>query len=236
MAPRFNEEHVRFRGANGGEIAGVLAYPEAKAPRAGILLCSPHPNFAGNMENNVIVALARALSHSAVTLRFDYRGVGASSIELKNSESVYDFWNRVEETQEYVAPLEDTQSALAHLADCGGDTPLHIVGYSFGCITGLMQLRGNERIVSGVGIAPPLSQYGFDFLREVRKPCLILSGTNDFVYSPEAWVALKDSSQPEIEFETIDGHDHFFRGEEALLSRRVAEFLRLSIHDEGEQA
>jgi len=229
------EEHVRFRSKSGGEIAGVLAYPDSGSPRAGILLCSPHPNFAGNMENNVIIALARELSHSAVTLRFDYRGVGASSIELKNSESVYDFWNRIEETQEYVAPLEDTLGALAYLADCAGDIPLHIVGYSFGCITGLMQLRANERVLSGVGIAPPLSQYGFDFLRDVDKRCFLLSGTNDFVFSHEVWTALKASSQPSTQFETIDGHDHFFRGEEALLCRRVAEFLRLPILNEGAQ-
>lgn len=236
MTQNISEEHVRIRGANGGEITGVLAYPEEGSPSAGILLCSPHPNFAGNMENNVIVALARSLARNAIVLRFDYRGVGASSIELENAESVYDFWNRVEETQEYAAPLEDTDKSLAYLADSAGDLPLHVVGYSFGCITGLLQLHSNHRVSSGVGIAPPLSQYGFGFLRNVEKPCLLLSGTGDFVFSPDAWAAIKASAQPGTHFETIEGHDHFFRGEEALLCGRVAEFIRLPIFNEGASA
>lgn len=234
MTHEICEEHVRIQSPRGGVISGVLSYPEHEAPRAGVLLCSPHPNFAGNMDNNVIVALARRLSLSAVTLRFDYRGVGASTIELTSGESVYDFWNRVEETQEYVAPLEDTHAALSFLGESIGVAPLHVAGYSFGCITGLMQLRSNERVTSGVGIAPPLAKYGFDFLRDASKPCLLLSGTNDFVFTADAWSSLKSFCSPRVQLETFEGHDHFFRGDELMICARTAAFFGLPISTEEE--
>jgi uncharacterized protein len=229
------EEHVRIEGLYGPPLAGVLSYPLNEKPCARILLCSPHPNFAGNMENSVIVALARGLSKSAVTLRFDYRGVGASGIQLTDGESVYDFWNRVEETQEYAAPLQDTENAFNYLNACAYDLPMYIVGYSFGCITGLIQLNSTDRIAMGVGIAAPLSHYAFNFLPTLSKPCLMLSGSDDFVFNPEAWTRLKQSSLHHIQYELIGGHDHFFRGDEDQLCLRVMQYFNLASAHEGEQ-
>jgi alpha/beta superfamily hydrolase len=232
MQTLISEEIVQFQGG-GGSISGVMAYPTTGNPHVGILLCSPHPNFAGNMENNVILGLARTLAQSALTLRFDFRGVGASSIRLSDNDSVYDFWNRVEETQEYSAPLEDTYSAFDYLADCAGDIPLFVAGYSFGCIAGLIHLHSDARLVAGVGIAPPLTQYGFDFLKTLVRPCKLFSGTDDFVFSATAWDALKTTTPNHVEYETLTGHDHFFRGDEAMLSRLVAGYFKLPIPKEG---
>ena len=55
-----------------------LAAPEG-APRAGAVLCHPHPQYGGDMENPVVVAAGRALVSAGVAaLRFNFGGVGAS--------------------------------------------------------------------------------------------------------------------------------------------------------------
>ena len=46
------EETIRF--ASGpNTLCGVLAYAPQGMPKCAVLLCSPHPHFAGDMDNNV---------------------------------------------------------------------------------------------------------------------------------------------------------------------------------------
>ena len=55
-----------------------LAVPDA--PKAGIALCHPHPLYGGDMENPVVVRAAEVCHEAGLaTLRFDFRGVGAST-------------------------------------------------------------------------------------------------------------------------------------------------------------
>src|SRR2546426_3914628 len=45
----------------------------------GVVLCHPHPLHGGNMYSNVVSAVAKALwQHDVATLRFNFRGTGAS--------------------------------------------------------------------------------------------------------------------------------------------------------------
>src|SRR5579863_9189745 len=77
---------VRIAGEEDLTIAGPVALEarvraSADAERA-VLLCHPHPLYGGTMHSAVIVAIARALAQRGgervATLRFNYRGVGAS--------------------------------------------------------------------------------------------------------------------------------------------------------------
>ena len=46
----------------------------------GVVLCHPHPLRGGNMYSNVVSAVAEALwEHDISTLRFNFRGTGAST-------------------------------------------------------------------------------------------------------------------------------------------------------------
>ena len=64
------EERITFANEDGLELVGVLAYPERAKPNHTVLLCSPHPHFAGNMDNNVICAMARGLARFPESLAF----------------------------------------------------------------------------------------------------------------------------------------------------------------------
>jgi len=215
---------VRF--GRGGRLAGVLTYPAAGDVARAVLLCSPHPHFAGDMNNNVIRAVAAELGRDAAVLRFDYRGVGDSAIELPPGVSVFDYWSDVERLFDYDGALADAADAADLLAEAAGpDLPTAVAGYSFGAAIGLMLGLARPEVRAMVGLAAPLCRLSFDFLAACPKPCLLLSGSEDFVYSPERAEALAASAGPNVKLTLLAGKDHFFRGEEDLPAGIVREFV-----------
>src|SRR6185503_20378065 len=61
-----------------GRLEGILR--EASSAVAAAIVCHPHPKGGGTMNNNVVYRAAKALVDGGVaTLRFNFRGVGAST-------------------------------------------------------------------------------------------------------------------------------------------------------------
>jgi alpha/beta superfamily hydrolase len=220
------EEHVTFL-CGAVRLRGVLSYPEQARPEHAVLLCSPHPHFAGDMNNNVICAVARHLAARCVVLRFDYRGVGESEIVLGPDESAFDYWNALEETRDYGAAVEDVAAAAQALraATASFDVGLSVVGYSFGAATGLLFGQRHSRVRKMVAVAPPLGKVSFAFLSDCRKPSLHLVGKNDFLYTEEKMAAFRQSVGPAARIVVLEEADHFFRGDEDLVARQIEEYL-----------
>lgn len=216
--------HEQIRFGQDDYLAGVLSYPADREPELAVLICSPHPNFGGDMENNVVAALAERLAREAVTLRFDYRGVGASRIDLPPGISVLDYWDNLEQTLDYTEPLADAASAAAKLSSVRNGLPMIAVGYSFGAIMGTHIGVRERQIVAMAGISPPLKRVGFEQLAGCRKPCLLVSGQEDFVYDAQAAAKLIETCGRELTLEKPPA-DHFFIGLEAELADRVAQFV-----------
>ena len=220
------QERVYFGEA--GRLAGVLHYPAHAAPRYAVLLCPPHPNFAGDMDNNVIRALAEGLATDAVVLRFDYRGIGDSRIDLPPGLSVFDYWEEIEQAREYTDALADTATAADELHRLSGGLPMVAVGYSFGSVTATLTALRDSRFTAMVGIAPPLQRVAFEFLADCPRPCLIVSGEDDFVHEPDVAARLIASAGSQLVFERLKGMDHFFRDQEDMLIQRVIRFIAQS--------
>jgi len=221
------EERITF--ASGPlRLAGVLAYPEETAPERAVLLCSPHPHFAGDMNNNVVSAVARRLAAHGVVLRFDYRGVGDSEIALDPDESPFDYWAEVEETKDYTEAVMDVASAAQILLEAVGslDIEFSVVGYSFGAATGMLFAQGDDRVRRMVGIAPPLGRVSFEFLAGCGKPSLHLVGKKDFLYREDKVGEFRRLTQPAGRVVVLEEGDHFFRGDEDRLAQEVEAFLR----------
>ena len=217
------QEKVRF-GADGA-LAGVLAYGATTRPTYAALICSPHPNFGGDLENNVVAALAARSSGVAITLRFNYRGVGDSRIHLADGLSVFDYWENIEETLDYTHPLADTQAALNFLAGIAERLPIVAIGYSFGAIMATRVGSMDARISTQVGISPPFKRVAFEYLRRCVKPTLMISGEHDFVGNVLVARALADQGGPLLIVESPVAH-HFFIGQERELADRVARFIQ----------
>ena len=220
------EEHVTFP-SGAVRLRGVLSYPEQARPEHAVLLCTPHPHFAGDMNNNVICAIAHRLAARCAVMRFDYRGVGESEITLGLDESAFDYWNAIEETKDYGDAVEDVAAAARTLLTATEflDVGLSVVGYSFGAATGMLFACHESRVEKMVAIAPPLGKVSFAFLADCRKSSLHLVGKNDFLYSDEKMAAFRQSVGPAARVVVLDEADHFFRGDENSVARQVEEYL-----------
>ncbi len=226
MLQAASEEHVTFL-SGAVRLRGVLSYPEQARPELAVLLCSPHPHFAGDMNNNVICAVAQRLAARCAVMRFDYRGVGESEISLGPDESAFDYWNEIEETKDYRDAVEDVAAAARALlaATESLDVGLSVVGYSFGAATGMLFACHESRVEKMVAIAPPLGKVPFEFLSDCCKPSLHIAGRNDFLYSDEKMAAFRRSVGPAARVVVLDEADHFFRGDENSVARQIEEYL-----------
>src|SRR5947199_422566 len=96
-------------------LEGRLAVPAGA--RAGVVICHPHPLYGGDMDNPVVVRVAEVCRELGLaTLRFNFRGVGAST-------------GRHGEGRD---ERHDVVGALAHLASVlPAGVPLVLAAYSF---------------------------------------------------------------------------------------------------------
>jgi alpha/beta superfamily hydrolase len=215
------------------KLSGILSYPGDREPERSILLCSPHPHFAGDMENNVIRHLANYFAKDSVTLRFDYRGVGKSRIDLPSGISVFDYWQQVEDNMDYRDALEDVQSAAKELLSNTQDLPFIVIGYSFGAVTGFQYSINNELVSVLIGIAPPIGKVDFNFLYSCNKPCLIISGKDDFLYTQDQLENFRLSYNKRTTIDIWENSDHFFRGEEEKLAISIESFIFEKLNETG---
>ncbi len=96
-------------------LEGVL---REGAGKGGVVICHPHPLYGGSMWNNVVDALETGFFQAGFsTLKFDFRGVGAST-------GRYD---------EGAGEMRDAAAACRYLEEhTGGGERLVLAGYSFG--------------------------------------------------------------------------------------------------------
>ena len=135
-ARRIAEERpVVISAAAGGESVCLDGlYRAGASPAAGaVLIAPPHPLYGGSMESPVVTELAFAAARAGLaSLRFDWRGVGASGGAPSGEALDHD---------------ADYAAALAHLADtCPG--PLCAAGYSAGAAAAARVAARAPRVTS----------------------------------------------------------------------------------------
>ena len=210
-------EEVRLEGP-AGSLEGLFELPEGgAAPRAAAIVCHPHPLHEGTMRNTIVYRTARALRRVGLaTLRFNFRGVGAS-------EGAHDG---------HGAEEGDAAAALGFLAERCPGSELWAAGYSFGSRTVGRLATRDERIARLVLIAVPILAYDCSFLREVRQPGFLLFGRADSFGTLSALVRLHPGLPEGLEVDEIPGADHFFRGRTPLVEEKVHEYARRVVRGE----
>jgi alpha/beta superfamily hydrolase len=168
------------------------------------------------MNNTVVFRTARGLEQAGLAvLRFDFRGVG-------ESEGVHD-GNGGEE--------EDLAAALDHLEGEFPGLELWAAGFSFGARTAASYARKDPRISRVVLVALPVKAYDCSFVREIRKPGLILmAGKDEFGTLADLRRSFPDL-YPGLETDEIPGVDHFFQGATKELSSRVRAYAAKSLEE-----
>jgi hypothetical protein len=193
-----------------GLLQALLEWDPRATPRRVALVCHPHPLYGGTMHNKVVYRAAKAALMSGLpTLRFNFRGVGKSVGTFDGG----------------VGEREDVRAALDYLSTAFPGLPVCLMGFSFGAWVGLAAGAADSRVSTLVGLGMPVGPANFNFLREVRKPKLILQGTHD-EFGPRAQVAeWFDTLAEPKQIHWVEGADHFFTGKLDEVQEVLREFL-----------
>lgn len=178
----------------------------------GVVLCHPHPLRGGNMYNNVVYGVARALwEYDVATLRFNFRGTGASQGMHGDGAT----------------EGADVAAAVTYLLHCQPVAHLVVLGYSFGAGVGLLAGAADPRVTALIGIAPPVARRDFSPLLSCTKPKLLVVGDRDQVCPLSTLQALLARCPEPKTLTVLPGADHFFLGREAEIAQAVVDFLGL---------
>ena len=200
-----------------GALEAVIEDPLAnEAPVAFAVICHPHPLQGGTMSNKVVTTLARTLNELGLpTVRFNFRGVGASAGEHDEGRGEVD-------------------DALAVVAAGHARWPSAapwVAGFSFG---GVVALRAATRLQTAparvVTIAPALERYfaGPDEVPVPRCPWLLIQGDADDVLDAGRVLELARSLAEPPHIVVMPGVGHFFHGKLNELREAVLDWGRES--------
>ena len=178
-----------------GALEVAVDLPDADDARAGYaIVCHPHPLEGGTMHNKVVTMAARSLRELGLaTLRFNFRGVGAS-------EGSYD--NGRGETLDLLAVAQWAAQARPQW------TPW-LAGFSFGAWISLLGAR-HVPAMQVISIAPPAGRWDFSAVLPPACPWLVIQGEADDVVAPQAvydWLAKLEASPTLVK---MPDTGHFF--------------------------
>jgi len=158
------------------------------------VVCHPHPLYGGTMDNKVVTTVARALQDTGIpTLRFNFRGVGASA-------GVFDRGS---------GETEDADTVASWGAARWPGRTLVIAGFSFGAFVALRlaQRRPPRQLIT---IAPAIQRFDEAGMAVPRCPWLVVQGDADDVVDPAAVIAWVDGLDPKPRLVVLPGVGHFF--------------------------
>jgi alpha/beta superfamily hydrolase len=199
--------------SNDLNLEGILTFPAQARTIPGLLVCHPHPQYGGDMNNNVVVGVSRAIEElDTAVLRFNFRGVNGSQGSYDGGDG----------------EISDVRAALSFLAEqtMVDNERLYLVGYSFGAFVGLQAAQQAKNLKAVVAVSPPVDMYDFNFLSGTSVPLLIVCGDRDSFCSLEALEDRYESVAGPKEKITLQGADHFYWGKEAAVGVAIKQFLR----------
>ena len=204
-------EHLTLTGA-AGAIEAVRSSPGAvagRAPRGVAVIAHPHPLFAGTMDTKVVQTLSRAfLQCGWATVRFNFRGVGASA-------------------GSHDAGRGECQDLLQVVAQVAPDGPLALAGFSFGAFVtshALAALWGQRSIEQVVLVGTAASRFDVAPVPpEAHLRTLVVHGEQD---DTVPLAAVMDWARPQtLPVTVVPGGGHFFHGQLPLLKSLVVRHL-----------
>jgi alpha/beta superfamily hydrolase len=194
--------------ADGLALEAELFPADGEQPRAGMVICHPHPQFGGNMRSLVVSALVRALpAHGVTCLRFNFRAV-------EGSEGTWDEGRN--ERLDVSAAVDALHVALAP------GTPLVLAGWSFGADMALSTI--DSRIDGWYAIAPPLRWGRPDDVAMDPRPKLVALAEHDEV-RPAAELVSITADWRSTRTVVVAGASHFFVGRTDRLVEVARDFV-----------
>jgi alpha/beta superfamily hydrolase len=182
------------------ELEGRLH--EAPATDRAWVVLHPHPQYGGDMDNHVVVALCEALTRAgSPALRFNFRGTG-------RSEGAYSGGS---------GEREDALAAIDEVLNAGAKT-VGLAGYSFGAAiaASVAVEAGVERLVL---VSPPTMGGGLSLPSTIST--LVVTGEHDLVSSA---AVVRAVDLPNVKVAVLPGVDHGWWPGVDELSELVVDF------------
>jgi alpha/beta superfamily hydrolase len=185
-----------------GDLVCAIDAPADGPVRGLALLCHPHPQHGGTLDNKVVATLARAFVQAGWrAVRFNFRGVGGSQ----------GHWDQGR------GEIDDALAVVKALRE--GNEALAIGGFSFGGYVAshaAAALQPSELMLIGP------ATLNFD-VASVPAHTLVVHGEADEVVPLQATL---DWARPQsLPVVVVPGGDHFFHGRLTLLKSLVLRHL-----------
>ena len=183
----------------------VLVETTVAEPDAVALICHPHPLHGGTLTNKVVHQLAKTFNDmGAVSVRFNFRGVGGS-------EGEYD---------EGRGEVDDLLAIARWAEERWPGLPLWLAGFSFG---GFIALNGAQRLAPRrlITVAPAVNYFPAESLHLPELDWLLIQGETDDIVPPAQVKHWLDSLNFQPQFVLIEGAGHFFHGRLSALRQAI---------------
>jgi alpha/beta superfamily hydrolase len=192
--------------------AGVLELLQdlpAGQPQALAVICHPHPLHGGSLNNKIVHQLARTFNQlGAVSVRFNFRGVGGSTGE-------YD---------EGLGEHQDLLAVTAWAANRWPGLPLWLAGFSFGGFVAI-QAAASLRPQRLVTVAPAVNYFAAQEVDAVKTDWLLIQGGEDDIVPLDAVRSFVDKIHPRPSLVVLAGAGHFFHGRLNDLKQAVLDYF-----------
>lgn len=185
--------------------------PEKDTKRACLLICHPHPQFGGDMNNNVVSSIFSSfINHNLATMRFNFRGVGNSTGNHTNGQG----------------ELSDVKACIDFLTNQLKIYSILICGYSYGAAIGCNAVNYSQKVIGFVAISFPWDFMGLEYKEnsQTSKPKLFLQGNKDNLARYDRFHRHYEEYDPPKKYDIIKGADHFYWGFEKQVAEIVYKF------------
>jgi len=196
---------------DGFTLEGAVHAPAEGEAVPVVVLCHPHPQYGGDMDNNVVVAARRGLVEAGFgAVAFNFRGVGASGGAYGGG----------------IGEREDVTAAVRFAATREQFDPARIglMGYSFGAGVAAAAAAGGLEVRALALVSPAIRDDTLlGHLAALAIPVLVLVGSEDAA-SPDERVA-ELAALDHVEARVVPGVDHFWWGQEGTIAEAVRTFF-----------
>jgi len=179
------------------------------------LICHPHPQFGGNMFNNVVSGIFNQLIKNNIScLRFNFRAVGKSTGAHSSGRG----------------ELSDVKACVDFLTKEKKCKKILICGYSYGAAIGCSIVNYSDTIIGFIAISFPWDFMGTSFkkLSQTSKPKLFIQGDRDEIASYDKFLGHFNFYNDPKEYKIVKGADHFYRGYEEQVASEVIKYYKSS--------
>ncbi|MHA1684667.1 MAG: alpha/beta hydrolase [Promethearchaeota archaeon] len=187
------------------------------------IICHPHPQFGGTMNNNVVTALFHGLKQHASTIRFNFSGVGNSTGiheggagEVKQVETVIEYM-----TGQFLMEQDIVREWRG----------IHVIGYSFGAAVAAPAAIKSRMTTSFTSISLPFAMFpglatkAIEYQKTTHLPIYFLTGDKDDFTDTDTFNQWITKFAGPIQRDTLPNIDHFYANHETTVLEKVKGFL-----------